>query len=40
MVVSIAHAFNNSSDTNIVGDALVKDEERVGGVRHVACAGL
>jgi hypothetical protein len=40
VVVSIAHAFNKSSGTNIVGNALVEDEERVGRIRHIACAGL
>ena len=40
MAVSIGHVINRSSDTNLVGDALVEDEERVGRIGHVWCVEM
>jgi hypothetical protein len=35
VIISIRHVFNESSRTNLVGNALVEDEERIGRVGHV-----
>ena len=40
MIVTIVHMVNRCSGADLVGDALVEDEERVGRVRHIACARL
>jgi len=40
VVVSVAHVFERFVVADLVGDALVEDEERVGRVRHSPCARL